>query len=112
MERLIEKKWMVFPAFGEDGVLTIVTTGSSIDGVKLRDGVTKQAPYVTRSEANNGIARFVSDINFEFGSDEAGCVTVGLDTQTAFYQPHKFVTGQNIHIITGEKPDEGTALYL
>ena len=112
MERLSEKEWRLFPAFGENGMLNIATTSSSIDGIKLKDGVTKLVPYITRSDTNNGITRFVSDSNLEFGSDEAGCITVGLDTQTAFYQPHKFVTGQNIQVITGEKLDEGTAQFL
>lgn len=112
MERLSEKEWKVFPAFGENGLLHIATTSSSIDGIKLKDGATKLVPYITRSDANNGVARFVSDANYEFGSDDAGCITVGLDTQTAFYQPHRFVTGQNIQVITGEKLDENTAQFL
>ena len=112
MERLSEKEWKVFPAFGENGLLHIATTSSSIDGIKLTDGTTKRVPYITRSDANNGVARFVSDSNYEFGSDDAGCITVGLDTQTAFYQPHKFVTGQNIQVITGEQLNEATAQFL
>ncbi len=112
MERLSEKEWKVFPAFGENGLLHIATTSSSIDGIKLKDGTTKRVPYITRSDANNGVARFVSDSNYEFGSDDAGCITVGLDTQTAFYQPHKFVTGQNIQVITGEQLNEATAQFL
>ncbi len=112
MEKLSEKEWKVFPAFGENGLLHIATTSSSIDGIKLKDGATKQVPYITRSDANNGVARFVSDSNYEFGSDDAGCITVGLDTQTAFYQPHKFVTGQNIQVITGEQLNEATAQFL
>ena len=112
MERLSEKEWKVFPAFGENGLLHIATTSNSIDGIKLKDGTTKRVPYITRSDANNGVARFVSDSNYEFGSDDAGCITVGLDTQTAFYQPHKFVTGQNIQVITGEQLNEATAQFL
>lgn len=112
MERLSEKEWKVFPAFGENGLLHIATTSSSIDGIKLKDGTIKRVPYITRSDANNGVARFVSDSNYEFGSDDARCITVGLDTQTAFYQPHKFVTGQNIQIITGKQLNEATAQFL
>lgn len=112
MERLSEKEWKVFPAFGENGLLHIATTSSSIDGIKLKDGTTKRVPYITRSDANNGVARFVSDSNYEFGSDDSGCITVGLDTQIAFYQPHKFVTGQNIQVITGEQLNEATAQFL
>lgn len=102
MKKLDEKKWEKFDVFGKKGFLRIATTDSSIDSIRLIDGNEKRVPYVTRSEAVNGIAQFVSENNYEFGSDEAGCITVGLDTQTVFYQPHKFVTGQNIQIVTGD----------
>lgn len=112
MKKLDEKEWREFPAFGENGILHIATTNSSIDGVRLKDGKHKTVPYITRSDSNNGLARFVSDDNYEFGSDEGGCITVGLDTQTAFYQPHKFVTGQNIQVITGKQLSDKIAQFL
>lgn len=76
------------------------------------DGNNESVPYVTRSDKSNGIARFVSDENYEFGYDEGGCITVGLDTQTAFWQPTRFVTGQNIQVITGEALNEYIAVFL
>ena len=54
----------------------------------------------------------MSEKNLSFGYDEGGCVTVGLDTQTAFWQPYRFVTGQNIQIIRGEALNERTAQFL
>lgn len=112
MKSLDEKTWAQLSAFGDDSPLCIKTTDSSIDGVRLIDDDEKSVPYVTRSDSNNGLARFVSPKNYEFGSDDGGCITVGLDTQTAFYQPHKFVTGQNIQIITGESLNEGVAQFM
>lgn len=111
MKELDEKKWEKFVVFGKKGFLRIATTDSSIDSIRLIDGNEKRVPYVTRSEAVNGIAQFVSENNYEFGSDEAGCITVGLDTQTVFYQPHKFVTGQNIQIVTGDSLNEDSAHF-
>ena len=108
----INKKWGRFNAFGENGPLSIRATNSSIDGVRLIESGEKIVPYVTRSELNNGLARFVSAKNYELGSDDGGCITVGLDTQTAFYQPYKFVTGQNIQIVTGPNMNKFIALYL
>ncbi len=108
---MMKSKWQKFPAFGDKGILHIATTSSSIDGIRILDGNNK-VPYVTRSDTNNGIARFVSDRNYKFGSDKAGSITVGLDTQTAFYQPHKFVTGQNIQVITGKNLSKNTAHFL
>lgn len=112
MKSLDEKTWAQLSAFGDDSPLCIKTTDSSIDGVRLIDDDEKSVPYVTRSDSNNGLARFVSPKNYEFGSDDGGCITVGLDTQTAFYQPHKFVTGQNIQIITGESLNEDVAQFM
>ena len=108
---LSEKSWKRFRVF-EDGILSIKTTDSSIDAIRLKSGSTTIVPYITRSDANNGIARFVSESNYEYGSDEGGCITVGLDTQTAFWQAYKFVTGQNIQVITGEQLNEYTAMFL
>ncbi len=112
MQNLDEKEWAQVSAFGDDAPLRIETTNSSIDGVRLIDDGEKSVPYITRSDANNGLARFVSAENYKFGSDAGGCITVGLDTQTAFYQPHKFVTGQNVHVITSENMSEEVAQFL
>lgn len=112
MKSLNEKTWTQLSAFGDDSPLCIKTTDSSIDGVRLIDDDEKSVPYVTRSDSNNGLARFVSPKNYEFGSNDGGCITVGLDTQTAFYQPHKFVTGQNVQVITGENISEDVAQFL
>lgn len=109
---LIEKEWRKFSAFGPNGLFEIETTNSSIDGIRLVDGDKKTVPYVTRTDTNNGIARFVNPDNLSYGSDCAGCITVGLDTQTAFWQPHEFVTGQNIQVITGSKLNYYRAQFL
>lgn len=112
MQSLDEKTWKQLSAFGDGAPLHIETTNSSIDGIRLINDGEKSVPYITRSDANNGLARFVSAKNYEFGSDDGGCITVGLDTQTAFYQPHKFVTGQNVQVITGENISEDVAQFL
>lgn len=109
---LAEKKWEKFKAFGADGMFRISATKSSIDGIRLIDGDDKVVPYVTRSDQNNGVVRFVSRNNMSYGYDEAARITVGLDTQTAFWQPHSFVTGQNIHVITGDSLNEYVAQFL
>lgn len=108
----MSEKWERYHAFGDKGLLNIATTSSSIDGINLIREEEKKAPYITRTDTNNGIARFVSDKNYELGSDVAGSITIGLDTQTAFYQPYKYVTGQNIQVITGQQVNENTALFL
>lgn len=110
--KLSEKEWSKFRAFGDKGILDIATTNSSIDGIRLIDGAGENLPYITRSEANNGIARFVSGDNRKYGIDPAGSITIGLDTQTAYWQPHEFVTGQNIQVITGNVLNEWNSQFL
>lgn len=107
-----DREWKDFPAFGEDGLFEIRTTRSSIDAVKLRDGPDKNVPYITRSDINNGISRFVSSNNSKGLEDPGGTITIGLDTQTAFFQPYPYITGQNIHVVSGEKLTEGVARFL
>ncbi len=111
MKKLDEKLWKKFDVFGEKGFLQITTTNSSIDSIRLKDSDDKTVPYITRTDSSNGVARFVGKENYEYGSDDAGCITVGLDTQTAFYQPHKFVTGQNIQIISGDTITKDSAHF-
>jgi hypothetical protein len=112
MQNLNERLWKKANMFGNAGFLKISATHSSIDSVRLKDGKEKSIPYITRSDSNNGIALFVSEENLNCGSDDAGCITIGLDTQTAFYQPYKFVTGQNIQIVTNDFLNENTAQFF
>lgn len=100
--QLEDKKWRALAAFGKHGFLKIATTSSSIDSDHVIEGENKKVPYVTRKGSGNGIAHFVSSDNLSYGSDSAGCITVGLDTQTAYWQPYVFITGQNIQVITGK----------
>ena len=44
--------------------------------------------------------------------DDENCITVGLDTQTAFYQPAPFYTGQNIQILISDKMSENVANFF
>lgn len=103
MMRLDDREWKVFSLTGEGGLFPIHATSTGIDGVKLKDGNDSALPYITRTETNNGIAKFISAKNLEYGKDAGGCITIGLDTQTAYWQPVDFVTGQNIHVLRSDK---------
>lgn len=109
---LKEKIWKKFKTFGDSGILEVATTKSSIDSIRLIESGEKTLPYVSRCESNNGIARFVSKKNKSLGFDHGDSISIGLDTQTAYWQPHEFVTGQNIQVITGEHLNEWTAQFL
>jgi len=106
-ESLKCREWHEFPL---SCVFTIKPTSSSIDKVNLVKG-SGDFPYVTRTERNNGIDSFVCR-QPEYNFDEGNCITVGLDTQTAFYQPSTFYTGQNIQVLRSENLNAHTANFV
>ena len=48
----------------------------------------------------------------KYSLDGGNCITVGLDTQTAFYQPTNFYTGQNIQILKNSNLNVVNAKFL
>lgn len=111
MKKLEELSWEKVKVFDDSESFIIATTNSSVDSIRIKEGSSKIVPYISRTNNNNGISQFVSIDNYEFGSDAAGSITVGLDTQTAFYQPYRFITGQNIHVVTGKHLNKDLALF-
>nr|WP_244048073.1 restriction endonuclease subunit S [Lactiplantibacillus plantarum] len=109
---LADKKWKKYNVFGQNGILKIETSQSSIDKNKLKEGTSRTLPYITRSNMNNGIANFVSSNNSSYGLNSGKCITIGLDTQTAFWQDTSFVTGQNIQIIEGTNLNKFSAHFI
>ena len=91
-------------------VFSIDSTSSSIDKIKLKKG-NGHYPYITRSKINNGIESFI--LSQELYSIDCGnCITIGLDTQTVFYQSNEFYTGQNIQILRNKEMNEWNAQFL
>ncbi|MBS5853315.1 MAG: restriction endonuclease subunit S [Staphylococcus sp.] len=75
-------------------------SATTYDENKLNDNMFNNGyiPYVTRTSENNGIKTFLSsDRNYVLM--EGNCITIGLDTQTVFYQENDFYSGQNIIIL-------------
>ncbi len=104
----LHSNWKEF-VFGEE--FSIQSTNSGIDKNKLnqKEGV---IPYITRSDLNNGMDMFVTEQPLRYKVDEGNVITIGLDTQTVFYQPTSFYTGQNIQIIRHAKLDRYNAMFL
>lgn len=69
-------------------------------------------PYITRTDVNNGIDGFIPEQASRYRIDEGNVITIGLDTQTVFYQPTAFYTGQNIQVIRHPKFDKYNAMFL
>ena len=62
------------------------------NGLKQGSGT---IPYVTRTSLNNGVSKFVCSQGTE-KLNPANVITVGMDTQTVFYQKQNFYCGRDI----------------
>ena len=105
-------EWKEFFIGGEEGLFNISSTKSGIDKNKLLE-YEGCIPYITRSNINNGIDMFVGKTqNQRFKINNGNVITIGLDTQTVFYQPKNFYTGQNIQVLENGSLNKETALFL
>lgn len=105
---LKNKEWKEF-VFEE--LFDIQSTSSGIDRNKLinKKGV---IPYLTRSEKNNGYDSFICEQSDKYKKDDSNVITIGLDTQTVFYQPIEFYTGQNIQVLKCKELNKEIAQFL
>ncbi|WP_426461054.1 restriction endonuclease subunit S [Mycoplasma hafezii] len=111
-EVLTNVKWSEFSIGGENGVFVIESTNSGIDKNKL-NSKSGNIPYITRSNVNNGINLFITENqDKKYKINKGNCITIGLDTQTVFYQEHDFFTGQNIQILTNENLNKNNSMFL
>jgi hypothetical protein len=112
--KIEDKKWKEFFIGGENGIFDISSSSSGIDKNKLLLNTNRtDIPYITRTEENNGINLFIQEEQSnKYTLDEANVITIGLDTQTVFYQSHKFYTGQNIQVLRHKKLNKLNAEFL
>jgi hypothetical protein len=105
---LENKEWkeFVFEDFFE-----IESTSSGIDRNKLINKA-GNIPYLTRSEKDNAYDSFICKQLDKYKMDDSNVITIGLDTQTVFYQPNPFYTGQNIQILKCDKLNKELAKFL
>ena len=117
IEQIEDKEWHEFFIGGKDGLFKISSTSSGIDKNKLNTGGNNEeennVPYITRTDERNGINLFVPNSQEDkYKINDGGVITIGLDTQTIFYQAHAFFTGQNIHVFHHNELDKWVALFL
>lgn len=101
-----------FAEFKINEIFSLESTSSGIDGDKInpKEGTT---PYITRGINENGIRQYVTDAQpGNWKKDKGNVITIGLDTQTAYYQPVPFITGQNIHVLSHESMSQRVAIYI
>lgn len=92
-------------------VFEITSTKSGIDKNKIKNiELQGNNPYITRTDRNNGFDLFITEQDYEL--NEGNVISIGLDTQTVFYQPHSFYTGQNIQILNNEHLNKYNSLFL
>lgn len=96
--------------FAITDIFIIKATQSGIDRNKLIAG-DGDTPYITRSDANNGWDSFICD-QPKYLRDQGNVLSVGLDTQTAFYQPCPFYTGQNIQVFSSPQLNRYVAAFI
>ena len=112
MLTLNDRQWIAFDITGENGVFELSATKSGIDKNKLNNAGGNIA-YITRSESNNGINMFVcNEQDSKYKRNEGNVITIGLDTQTCFYQPSAFYTGQNIQVLSNNIINKYSALFI
>ncbi|MBR8463099.1 restriction endonuclease subunit S [Campylobacter sp. faydin G-24] len=111
-EVLTDVEWGEFFIGGNDGIFDITATKSGIDKNKLNIE-SGNVPYITRSEIDNGINLFIINKQKEkYKQDEGNAITIGLDTQTVFYQSNSFFTGQNIQVLRNENLNKNNAMFI
>lgn len=92
-------------------IFDIASTNSGIDKNKIKNGsIEGKNPYITRTDKNNGIDEFIVEQDYKLNNGNV--ITIGLDTQTVFYQPHAFYTGQNVQILSNDHLNKYNGLYL
>lgn len=106
-----EREWKEFFISGLDGIFNISSSKSGIDKNKISDSNDyKRTPYITRTDTSNGISMFIDEQAKEL--DDGNCITIGLDTQTVFYQDYPFYTGQNIQVLRYDEMSKESALFI
>ena len=112
---LNDRKWGEFFITGKQiEILNLKASKSGIDKNKLifSDKI-KDIPYITRTDLNNGYSLFIGKTQQDkYKIDKGNVITIGLDTQTVFYQPYQFFTGQNIQVLSSDKLNKFIALFL
>lgn len=111
--KLVDREWKSFFIGGKEGIFDIKATQSGIDKNKLNISGNGEIPYITRSDIDNGINLFVSDEQIlKYKKDSGNVITIGLDTQTVFYQKNSFWTGQNIQVLRNKNLNYWVAMFV
>lgn len=101
--------WKPF-SLGNKDIFSLESTSTGIDKIKLELTGECSYPYISRSDKFNGINSLIPRQPKE--PNKGNVITIGLDTQTVFYQEKDFYTGQNIQILSTKNMSRNIALFL
>ncbi|MCG1064164.1 restriction endonuclease subunit S [Staphylococcus epidermidis] len=108
MMKLSDREWKEFDL--EDDIFQLSSSINSTDYSKLNKIGENIHPFVTRTQNNNGLTSFIPSQDKPLNTSNV--ITIGLDTQTVFYQPKAFYTGQNVQIFRCNKFNKYIALFI
>ena len=93
-----------------DDIFEVSSPADRIDKSKLNKA--KGAiPYISRTDRQNGIDDFVG-VQEKYRINAKNAITIGDNTQTAFYQSVDFYTAEHIQIIRNDKLNRHNALFI
>lgn len=92
------------------GQIFDVKMSKSINNNKL-NSTPGNIPYITRTGLNNGILKFVCEQGTE-KLNPGNVITIGVDTQTVFYQKQAFYCGNNILSLSSENVDQYIGVFI
>lgn len=92
------------------GQIFDVKMSKSINNNKL-NSTPGNIPYITRTGLNNGILKFVCEQGTE-KLNPGNVITIGVDTQTVFYQKQAFYCGNNILSLSSENIDQYIGVFI
>ena len=87
-----------------------VKMSKSINNNKL-NSTPGNIPYITRTGLNNGILKFVCEQGIE-KLNPGNVITIGVDTQTVFYQKQAFYCGNNVLSLSSENVDQYIGVFI
>lgn len=87
-----------------------VKMSKSINNNKL-NSTPGNIPYITRTGLNNGILKFVCEQGIE-KLNPGNVITIGVDTQTVFYQKQAFYCGNNVLSLSSENVDQYIGIFI
>lgn len=109
MPKVDQVRWQEF-SLNDKAVFSLISTTNGIDKNKIIISEEGKHPYITRTEFRNGLDMFIG--KQEKPLNNGNVISIGLDTQTVFYQQAPFYTGQNIQILSIMNMTPNVALFI